>query len=175
MRRAGLAADCSVCRGLCCVAKSFEAGGSFAFAKPAHVPCPHLDGEHRCSIYQEREERGFAGCAAFDCHGAGPRATALLDRARRADVLVAFDVLCDIQEARWLLERARALLPAESELEREIARRQLSLEDVAERDAEELRRVDVDAIVVETRALLRRVGAALGSREAVRRRLQVVG
>lgn len=175
MRRAGLAADCSVCRGLCCIAKSFEAGESFAITKPAHVPCVHLDEGRRCSIYGEREEKGFSGCAAFDCYGAGPLATKLAERVGEAEVLRAFDVLCEIQEARWLLERALSLLPPRSDLACEISAQLRLLAGVAEGEARPLLRVDVDAVAADARRLLRGVGATLGDRETARRRLQLVG
>jgi hypothetical protein len=72
-----LQADCSRCAALCCVALAFDRSPLFAFDKPAGAPCPHLRPDHRCGIHTCREEHGFAGCARYDCAGAGQAATAL--------------------------------------------------------------------------------------------------
>ena len=66
-----LRADCARCCGLCCVAPSFDAHQGFGFDKPAHTACLHLRDDHRCAIHDALRVRGFPGCAAFDCHGAG--------------------------------------------------------------------------------------------------------
>lgn len=73
--RAGLRADCARCAGLCCVVPGFTASADFPISKPPGVACRHLDGEHRCGIHTELTGRGFAGCVAFDCLGAGQQTT----------------------------------------------------------------------------------------------------
>jgi len=70
----GMPTDCTSCQALCCVVLSFDRSHLFAFDKPAGVPCLHLDRRNRCRIHDELEEHGFAGCARYDCNGAGPRA-----------------------------------------------------------------------------------------------------
>ncbi|MFT7723540.1 MAG: hypothetical protein QM788_12055 [Roseateles sp.] len=71
-----LRADCSACAALCCVIPPFDACQGFGFDKPAETPCRHLGADHRCGIHRELAARGFEGCAAFDCLGAGQRLTA---------------------------------------------------------------------------------------------------
>jgi uncharacterized protein YjbI with pentapeptide repeats len=66
-----LTADCSRCAGLCCVAPAFAKSSDFAIDKPAGRPCPHLRSDFRCEIHEHLAERGFPGCAVFDCFGAG--------------------------------------------------------------------------------------------------------
>jgi hypothetical protein len=66
-----LRADCNACCGLCCVALPFDAFQGFGFDKPAHTPCSHLRSDDRCSIHDGLRARGFAGCSAYDCYGAG--------------------------------------------------------------------------------------------------------
>jgi hypothetical protein len=73
-----LRADCGACCGLCCVALPFEAFQGFGFDKPAHAACRHLDAAHRCSIHGALAARGFRGCSAYDCLGAGQRVTVQL-------------------------------------------------------------------------------------------------
>jgi len=73
---AHLKADCSACAALCCVIPPFDALQGFGFDKPAETPCQHLCADHRCGIHADLVERGFSGCVAFDCLGAGQRLTA---------------------------------------------------------------------------------------------------
>src|SRR6478609_5910254 len=70
-RRADLRADCSRCAALCCVAPAFARSADFAIDKPSGQPCPKLEDDLRCGIHAELRERGFPGCAVFDCFGAG--------------------------------------------------------------------------------------------------------
>ncbi len=74
---AHLLADCSSCAALCCVIPPFDAVQGFGFDKPAETACRHLCADHRCGIHGDLIERGFSGCVAFDCLGAGQRLTAL--------------------------------------------------------------------------------------------------
>jgi hypothetical protein len=92
-----LKADCSACVALCCVIPPFDAVQGFGFDKPAETPCRHLCADHRCGIHDDLVGRGFAGCVAFDCLGAGQRLTALaVERFGSADWRARPDV------ARWL-------------------------------------------------------------------------
>jgi hypothetical protein len=75
MSRPVLSADCARCSALCCLALAFDASALFGLDKRAGEPCPHLDGCGRCGIYGERQARGFGGCVAYDCLGAGQRVT----------------------------------------------------------------------------------------------------
>ena len=94
---AHLKADCSACAGLCCVVPPFDALQGFGFDKPAETPCRHLCTDHRCGIHDQLIDRGFEGCVAFDCHGAGQRLTAqAVERFGSADWRARPEV------ARWL-------------------------------------------------------------------------
>ncbi|RZJ08342.1 MAG: hypothetical protein EOP39_14090 [Rubrivivax sp.] len=69
----------------------------FGFDKLAETPCHHLCADFRCGIHDGLIERGFPGCVAFDCLGAGQRLTALaVERFGSADWRERPDV------ARWL-------------------------------------------------------------------------
>lgn len=107
MRRLDLLPDCGSCAALCCVATAFDAGEDFAIDKPAGARCPHLTNDHRCAIHAERAARGFRGCTAYDCHGAGPHVTRTLG----PDALAAFLERRELHERLWLLTEARRLLP----------------------------------------------------------------
>lgn len=77
--------DCSQCQALCCVVLAFDRSELFAFDKPAGVPCPNLDRKNRCRIHATLREEGFAGCARYDCQGAGPGACQMAAASWRDD------------------------------------------------------------------------------------------
>lgn len=67
-----LVTDCSKCAALCCLVLSFDRGKGFAFSKNQGEPCRNLSG-HSCSIHADLKRKGFPGCVAYDCLGAGNR------------------------------------------------------------------------------------------------------
>lgn len=113
-----LRADCSSCAALCCVVPPFVRSAQFAITKPAGVACPHLD-SYRCTIHADLRGRGFAGCVAYDCFGAGQRVTAVVlagrdwrtDRRALEDVAQALPWARRWHEVAWYLDAA-ARLPA---------------------------------------------------------------
>ncbi|GAA2591069.1 pentapeptide repeat-containing protein [Dactylosporangium fulvum] len=64
---------CEECFGLCCVAPSFSVSPDFAIDKAAGEPCPNVRRDHRCTIHDSLRARGFNGCVAYDCLGAGQK------------------------------------------------------------------------------------------------------
>ncbi|MBE7733011.1 hypothetical protein [Devosia faecipullorum] len=109
-------AECQKCFGLCCTALSFERGSQFGHDKPAGQPCLYLADDFRCRIHARREELGYDGCEAFDCLGAGQRASArFADENWRGDAGVArrlhgyFSLLMRLQEMRQALTTAAEL------------------------------------------------------------------
>jgi hypothetical protein len=94
---------------LCCVATAFDAGEDFAFSKRAGEKCRHLCGA-RCGIHAQLATRGMRRCAAFDCYGAGQRATREVPEEQRH---AAFFVLRELHELLWLLTEAAKLCPPE--------------------------------------------------------------
>jgi hypothetical protein len=116
-----LRGDCAQCAALCCVVLAFDRSPLFAFDKPAGEPCANLSAKGRCTIHTERAARGFAGCEAYDCLGAGQAVTQGLfggrswrdEPALLAPMMRAFAVLRPAHEALALLREARRLpLPA---------------------------------------------------------------
>ncbi len=108
-----LHAVCSSCAALCCVALPTSVSVDFGADKPAGIPCRHLRGDDRCTIHPVLIERGWRGCVAFDCFGAGPQATrgagglswrGHLATPGTAELFAAFGTL------RWLHEAAYHLL-----------------------------------------------------------------
>ncbi|MBU3030827.1 hypothetical protein [Paracoccus marinaquae] len=70
-----LSDDCSRCAALCCIAHAFDKGPSFAYHKPAGLPCRNLSDDGNCRIHDRRTAAGFPGCVRYSCHGAGQRVT----------------------------------------------------------------------------------------------------
>ena len=114
------APDCAACAALCCLALAFDKGEMFGHDKAAGTPCHHLSG-HLCTIHADLGEKGYRGCASFDCLGAGQRVSALFDGSWRDEparipaMISAFRAMRDIQELRQMLVAARGLtLPPET-------------------------------------------------------------
>lgn len=126
MNDAALQSDCQSCVGLCCIALSFSRSDGFGHDKMAGEPCYHLDSQFRCSIHARREDLGYDGCEAFECLGAGQRATAMFATQNwRRDPAIArrlharFALLTKLQEMRRaLMDAADLELPSELDLDR---------------------------------------------------------
>ena len=110
--------DCSQCAALCCVAYPFDADEDFALLKRADTPCPNLASAcFDCTIHAELPAKGFGGCVAYQCAGAGQRVTQeLFDGETWRDdpdllehMTYALRVLRPIHEALLLLQEASHL------------------------------------------------------------------
>jgi hypothetical protein len=160
-----LRADCTRCFGLCCVVPGFAASADFALDKPAGHPCPHLHADSRCGIHAELRPRGFAGCAAYDCFGAGQRVSQVtVGRDWRADPATArltaevFPVVRQLHELLWYLTGALAE-PAAEPVHAELRRSLTQTERLAAGDPDALRALDLGAHGRAVDALLRRTSA----------------
>lgn len=168
MSRPDLVADCARCAAVCCVATSFEQSDDFALTKAAGVGCRYLTRDCRCAIHGELAARGFPGCAVYDCHGAGPRVTRAFTDPHDAHARdQAFLVLRVVHELLWLLTEATALCPPSAgELRTQLLREIEALDAIAVGPG--LDDVDLSAHRAAARAVLRRVGEALGGRRRAR-------
>jgi hypothetical protein len=115
---------------------------------------------NRCRIHAQKAAQGFAGCAAYDCHGAGQRATALLAREEQQRSLEghaplaerekydAFAVLRELHELAWMLRGAAEVFGVDAALLLE------RIDRLAQGDLVDVLAVDSDALRIEVRALL---------------------
>lgn len=128
---ASLRADCASCFALCCVVPAFAASADFAITKAAGRPCPNLQASFRCGIHTELRPRGFPGCAAYDCFGAGQQVSQVTFAGRdwrqhpelAAQMFQVFPVMRQLHELLWYLTAALALpsaRPLHDELRRAI-------------------------------------------------------
>jgi hypothetical protein len=173
--RATLRADCARCQGLCCVSLPFDGGESFGFDKPANVACQHLEPGCSCRIHGELLARGQAGCAAYDCYGAGQRITQELfagvswqrEPAARTSMFEAFRRLKRVHELRLLLHEAGRLelSPAQvTDRERLLAR----FEPAPDFNVQSLQALDLSGLEDIVRSWLRSLSRALSAERARR-------
>lgn len=115
----------------------------FAITKHAGEPCPHLQRNARCDIHEHLRQRGFRGCAVYDCFGAGQQVVQVTfgggvdwrESPRTATrMFAAFEVMRRLHELLWYLAEASELGPA-----REIA--------AALTETERLTHLDADALI----------------------------
>ncbi|WP_182544325.1 pentapeptide repeat-containing protein [Halosaccharopolyspora lacisalsi] len=183
--RRDLRADCGNCAGLCCVAPAFAASADFAVDKPAEQPCHNLLDDFRCGIHADLRERGFPGCAVFDCFGAGQHVTQVTFDGRSwrdtpeiaSSMFTTFAVMRQLREILWYLTEALALLP-ECPLREELDHARRRTERLTDADAEELATVDAAAYRQEISPLLTRVSetmrAEVGDRASDRRGAELI-
>ena len=106
---ARLQADCARCRALCCVGPAFAASADFAVDKPAGQPCVNLSDDDRCGIHTELRPRGFPGCVAYDCFGAGQQVVQVTfgGRDREPAMFAVLPVVRALNELLWYLAEVR--------------------------------------------------------------------
>lgn len=160
-RRQELVADCAHCFGLCCVALAFGKSADFPFDKPAGEPCMNLDDDDRCRIHPHLRDRGFKGCTAFDCFGAGQKVSqrTFAGRSWRQDPLTgasmfaSFAVVRRLHELLWYLEEAITLVQPSRDPSPWLDARE-HLRELSDQSAEQLAELDVDAEYHAARHLL---------------------
>ena len=181
--RAHLRADCSRCAGLCCVAPAFAASADFAIDKPVGSACPNLRDDFGCGIHAHLRERGFPGCAVFDCFGAGQRITQVTFGGRSwreaAEIAAAqfavLPVVRQLHEALWYLAEAEAL-PLAAELRADVRELRQLTERLACGAPDELTALDVSAHRAQVGELLARVsGVVRGEGRPDRRGADLMG
>lgn len=161
--RRNLLADCENCFGLCCVALPFTASADFAVDKDAGVACAHLGADFRCDIHAHLRERGFPGCTAFDCFGAGQKVSQTTfggrdwreapDTASR--MFRVFPVMRQLHELLWYLTEA-VTLPQARSIHPELRRALNEIENLSHASAEILAGLDVGALRESVNPLLLR-------------------
>lgn len=166
-----LQADCSNCAALCCIAFTFDKRASFGIDKEAEEPCPNLDSCGGCKIYDTREEKGFTGCLAYECHGAGQRVTQEMFSGRswlEDDSLIkpmceAMSVMRRLHEVLAMLNAAKRLPLDESDrtkIDALVARGDFDSKDVAFEDLY-FRTMDLETESHALLATFRRYASAL--------------
>jgi uncharacterized protein YjbI with pentapeptide repeats len=161
--RSTLRADCQRCSGLCCVAPAFSASADFAIDKPAGQSCLNLQPDLRCGIHGQLRQRGFPGCAVYDCFGAGQKVTQHTFGGqdwRQAPAIATqmfqvFTIMRQLHELLWYLAEALTLRPARP-LHGELSRALGETERLTRGSPQALAALDVSAHRRDVNALLLR-------------------
>jgi uncharacterized protein YjbI with pentapeptide repeats len=158
-----LAADCSRCFGLCCVALPFARSVDFPTDKAAGDPCRHLQTDFRCGIHTRLREEGYRGCTVYDCFGAGQQVAQVTfagedwrshpDTARQ--MFAVLPVMRQVHELLWYLTAALAV-PGTQLVRDELQQVTDHTERLTRLDAAALERLDVPAHRAVVNRLLRR-------------------
>ena len=116
-KRSSLAIDCSSCAGLCCVSLYCAKVDGFPENKAAGVPCKYLEKDFRCRIHDSLKDRGLKGCIAYDCFGAGQKATEIFHSRGEwnenpgisDEMFRVFHGIFQLHQMKWFLLEAFAL------------------------------------------------------------------
>ena len=178
-----LRADCTRCFALCCVGPALTASADFALDKPAGQPCPNLQGDLRCGIHDELRPRGFPGCTAYDCFGAGQQVSQVVfggrdwreDPATGRSMFAVLPVVRQLHELLWYLADALSREAARP-LHGELVRLREQTEGLTRQSPEALLELDVAAqrgavnvLLLRTSELVRAHGRPRGRRAKGRR------
>ncbi|WP_250446216.1 pentapeptide repeat-containing protein, partial [Actinotalea sp. C106] len=174
MTRLDLVADCSRCLALCCVALPFERSAEFGLTKAGGTPCPNLDEGLGCSIHARLRPAGFAGCATYDCLGAGQHLTQVTfagrdwrtDPAVAGPMFAALPVMKQLHEMLWYLTEVLDL-PAARPLHEEVRSAVAHVEGLTDLGPSALLAVDLPEQRSRVGELLSRASSL--ARERVRR------
>ncbi|TCN50467.1 pentapeptide repeat protein [Rhodococcus sp. SMB37] len=155
--RTDLLGDCHSCVGLCCTVFGFSRSRDFATDKPAGTPCPHLASDFGSTIHDALAPRGYRGCTAFDCFGAGQAATARVPGHLTGAV---FPRMKQLHEMLWYLHEVtdRALDPDDIADAADLA---ATISGFTRLEASELLTLDLGEVHEQVRALLVDVSDAL--------------
>lgn len=167
-----LRADCDRCFSLCCVVPAITRSADFAIDKAAGQPCPNLSPtSFDCSIHDSLRKKGFGGCAAYDCFGAGQHVVQGTFGGRdwrsapelAGPMFSAFGVMRQLHELAWYLRSALELRP-EQPLAAELAKALQRTARHAGLDPAELATVDTGALRDKVNPLLLRASKLARSR-----------
>jgi uncharacterized protein YjbI with pentapeptide repeats len=170
-----LAADCERCFGLCCVVPAFSASADFAIDKPARQPCRHLQPGFRCGIHSGLRQRGFRGCAVYDCFGAGQQVSQVTFGGRdwrqhpeaAGQMFGVFETMRQLHELLWYLTAALAL-PDARPVHDELRRAAAATAAMTRRQPAALRELDLTGHRSDVNALLLRASELARARAAGR-------
>jgi uncharacterized protein YjbI with pentapeptide repeats len=181
--RLNLTADCANCFGLCCVAHGFRASESFALDKLPGKPCPNLLADFGCGIYRTLRPKGFSGCTAYTCYGAGQKVaqdffggTDWQQAPETAQSMFhTFHMVRQLHQLLWFITEALDRCPAGATQVDLLAQREWT-ERMAATPADELSWGAVDDHCMATESLLGQVSAGIraAARPAGRAELQGV-
>ena len=109
-----LRADCENCFGLCCVALPYAKSADFAFDKEGGIPCRNLQSNYLCGIHSNLRNKGFRGCSAYECFGAGQKVSKITYNGKdwrtnkdvSKEMFEVYPIMQQLHEMLWYLNEA---------------------------------------------------------------------
>ncbi|MEK4380297.1 hypothetical protein BJH90_12395 [Bacillus halotolerans] len=116
-RQHDISADCQHCFGLCCVALPYAKSADFAFDKDGGTPCRNLESNYQCAIHEALREKGFRGCSAYECFGAGQKVSQITYEGKdwrknpesAKEMFDVFPIMQQLHEMLWYLHEALSI------------------------------------------------------------------
>ncbi|MFJ5760720.1 pentapeptide repeat-containing protein [Neobacillus sp. NPDC093182] len=117
-----LRADCENCFGLCCVALPYAKSADFAFDKDGGSPCRNLQSNYLCGIHNDLRNKGFRGCSAYECFGAGQKVSQITYNGKdwrtnkdvAEEMFDVYPIMQQLHEMLWYLNEALTIDAAKS-------------------------------------------------------------
>lgn len=117
-----LRADCENCFGLCCVALPYAKSADFAFDKDGGTPCRNLQANYLCGIHNDLRNKGFRGCSAYECFGAGQKVSQSTYNGKdwrtnkdvAQEMFDVYPIMQQLHEMLWYLNEALTIDAAKS-------------------------------------------------------------
>ncbi|MEH7180275.1 pentapeptide repeat-containing protein [Neobacillus vireti] len=146
-----LRADCENCFGLCCVALPYAKSADFAFDKDGGTPCRNLQSNYLCGIHNDLRNRGFRGCSAYECFGAGQKVSQLtyngkdwrLNQDVAQEMFVVYPIMQQLHEMLWYLYEALTTDAAKS-IYKELNESLVETEELAGKSPKFILSIDVN-------------------------------
>nr|WP_263326805.1 pentapeptide repeat-containing protein [Neobacillus sp. Marseille-Q6967] len=164
-----LSADCENCFGLCCVALPYAKSADFPINKDAGTPCSNLQSNYRCGIHKNLRQKGFRGCAVYECFGAGQKVSQVMFSGNdwreypsiKKDMFDVFPMIQQLHEMLFYLREALGLndtQPIHKELQGVFDKTEkltkLSTEEIFKLDVA-AHRAEVNELLLQTSELVR--------------------
>jgi uncharacterized protein YjbI with pentapeptide repeats len=117
-----LRADCENCFGLCCVALPYAKSADFAFDKEGGTPCRNLQSNYLCGIHNDLRSKGFRGCSAYECFGAGQKVSKItydgkdwrMNKDIAQEMFEVYPIMQQLHEMLWYLNEVLTIDTAKS-------------------------------------------------------------
>lgn len=184
-----LRADCANCFGLCCVALPYAKSADFAFDKDGGTPCRNLQPNYLCAIHNDLRNKGFRGCSAYECFGAGQKVSQVtyksMDWRSNKDIAQEmFDVYPIVQqlhEMLWYLNEVLTIHAAKP-IHKEVKQSIEDTENLTNKRPEYILSIDVEEhrskvnkLLIRTSELVRAQVPKSKSKKNTRQRMDYLG
>ncbi len=114
--------DCEKCFGLCFVALPYAKSADFSLDKDGGTPCRNLQPNYLCGIHNNLRNKGFRGCSAYECFGAGQKVSQITYNGKdwrliqdvAQEMFTVYPIMQQLHEMLWYLNEALTIHVAKS-------------------------------------------------------------